>query len=97
MIEQTTGGCPFAGKTESLTRRADLLTPGLDITARGTLMQAQNYDDSRTILKDTAADQAGFLAGHAGNAQGRVITTFARKHPLRRNMAYQKRFRHYNF
>ena len=37
MIEQTTGGCPFAGKTESLTRRADLLTPGLDITARGTL------------------------------------------------------------
>lgn len=72
MIEQTTGGCPFAGKTESLTRRADLLTPGLDITARGTLMQAQNYDDSRTILKDTAADQAGFLAGHAGNAQGAV-------------------------
>ncbi len=72
MTEPSPTGCPFSGKTDSLTRRTELLTDGYDITPRGELLQAQSYSDSRTILKDTKVNQAGFLADQASNAQGSV-------------------------
>lgn len=65
-------GCPFAGKTESLTRRHDVLTGTLAPTPRGSLTQVQSFEDSRSLLRDAALEQAGFLAAMAGNAQGMV-------------------------
>lgn len=63
-------GCPFTGKTESLTRRHDRLLPTTDLAQSGALMQAQSYADSRDLLKDGTLAQAGFLADTAGNARG---------------------------
>ncbi|WP_291426915.1 cytochrome P450 [Deinococcus sp.] len=56
-------GCPFSGKTESLTRRYDRLSD--ENTDPAGLTQAQTYESVRQLLKDDEAPQAGFLAKFA--------------------------------
>lgn len=69
--DNTRPGCPITGPTESLTRRHSP-TPGSTNTLKGGLIPVQSYQEGRSILKDTALNQAGFLAHHAGSAQGAV-------------------------
>ncbi len=60
-----TPGCPFSGKTQSLTRRTDRLGP--DSPEPAHLVPTQSYDAVRQILKDDDAVQAGFLKKFASD------------------------------
>lgn len=70
MTQQPSQGCPFTGKTDSLTRRYDRLLSTTELSPNGNLTQAQSYADGRDLLKDGTLAQAGFLADTASQARG---------------------------